>query len=159
MFYNTFVSVVGFTLCVINFLFICLDNPNVRPYESDSISDTCGLKTLLALATLSLATFSIAFLTKDKISPEMIVETNMALIMLAILILICYAGVWYVTNPRNNIDIILRLYTIISYFILSLLILPIITLAVLLIIQVYFVIQSYSERIGKFINGTLDNEK
>lgn len=124
MFYNAFVSITGFTFSVINFLFICLDNPNVRPYKSDTISDTCGLKTLLA-----------------------------------ILILICYAGVWYVTNPRNNIDIILRLYTIISYFILSLLVLPIITLIVLLITQVYFVIQSYSERIGKFINGTQDYEK
>lgn len=154
MFYNTFVSVVGFTFCVINFLFICLDNPNVRPYKSDAISDTCGLKTLLALAT-----FSIAFLTKDKISPDKIVDINMALIVLAFFILICYAGVWYVTNPRNNIDIILRLYTIISYFILSLLILPIITLVVLLIAQIYFGIQSYSERIGKFINGTQDYEK
>lgn len=92
MFYNTFVSVVGFTFCVINFLFICLDNPNVRPYKSDAILDTCGLKTLLALATLCLITFSIAFLTKDTINPEMVVETNMALIMLAILMLICYAG-------------------------------------------------------------------
>lgn len=159
MFYNTFVSVVGFTFCIINFLFICLDNPNVRPYKSDTISDTCGLKTLLALSTLCLITFSTAFLTKDKISPDKIVDINMALIMLAILILICYAGVWYVTNPGNNIDIILRLYTIISYFILSLLVLPIITLIVLLITQVYFGIQSYSERIGKFINGTQDYEK
>lgn len=159
MFYNTFVSVVGFTFCVINFLFICLDNPNIRPYESDSISDTCGLKTLLALATLCLITFSTAFLTKDKVSPEMVVDINMALIVLAVFTLICYAGVWYVTNPRNNIDIILRLYTIISYFILSLLVLPIITLIVLLITQIYFVIQSYSERIGKFINGTQDYEK
>lgn len=92
MFYNTFVSVVGFTFCVINFLFICLDNPNVRPYKSDTISDTCGLKTLLALATLSIATFSIAFLTKDKISPDEIVDRTAWLIMLAILILICYAG-------------------------------------------------------------------
>ena len=159
MFYNTFVSIIGFTFCVINFLFICLDNPNVRPYKSDTISDTCGLKTLLAPATLSLATFSIAFLTKDKISPDKIVDINMALIVLAFFILICYVGVWYVTNPGNNIDIILRLYTIISYFILSLLILPIITLVVLLIAQIYFVIQSYSERIGKFINGTQDYEK
>lgn len=159
MFYNTFVSIVGFTFCVINFLFICLDNPNVRPYKSDAILDTCGLKTLLAMATLCLITLSIAFLTKDKISPDKIVDINMALIVLAFFILICYAGVWYVTSPRNNIDIILRLYTIISYFILSLLILPIITLIVLLIIQVYFVIQSYSERIGKFINGTQDYEK
>lgn len=159
MFYNTFVSVVGFTFCVINFLFICLDNPNVRPYKSDTISDTCGLKTLLALATLCLITFSTAFLTKDKVSPEMVMDINMGLIVLAIFTLICYAGVWYVTNPRNNIDIILRLYTIISYFILSLLILPIITLVVLLIAQIYFVIQSYSERIGKFINGTQDYEK
>ena len=61
MFYNTFVSVVGFTFCVINFLFICLDNPDIRPYKSDAISDTCGLKTLLALATLSLATFFYCF--------------------------------------------------------------------------------------------------
>lgn len=159
MFYNTFIAIAGFAFCVINFLFICLDNPNVRPYKSDAISDLCGLKTLLALATLSLATFSTGFLTKDRVSPEMVVETNMSLGVLAFFILICYAGVWYVTNPRNNIDIILRLYTIISYFILSLLILPIITLIVLLITQVYFGIQSYSERIGKFINGTQDYEK
>ena len=162
MFYNTFISTIGFALCVINILFICLDNPNIRPYKPDIDLDTCGLKGSLAVSALFLFGLSIAFLTKEirglVMDPETTEGAIVVIVVSSIMIFFFHVvGVWEVTDPRNKLDRILRVYVVTSFIGLYLLIMPIITFAVLFIMQTYIIIQGNSKRIGKLLNGTHDN--
>lgn len=144
--------------CVINFLFICLDNPDIRPHKPDLDPDTCGLKFSLTVSTLFLSSLSLTFLAKGMGRPELDTEMTIVVIVVSfIMLLITHViCVWHVTDPRNKLDRVLRIYVTASFIGLCLLIVPVITLITVFVILTYTAIQSNSERIGKLINGTQD---